>query len=271
MAIIITNPPGSGGGGGGPVAWADVTSKPATFPPESHSHPTSDVTGLDAALAAKQDTLTAGTNITIVGGVIAADTPAWDDVTDKPAEFPAEAHTHDTSDIDDFSLDAPPANRDTLFWNESLNKWVNDAITLSDLGDTTEITGSDNDFLVYKTGDEWTNRTAAEARSDIGLATGGILVEYDEPVDGTKVIAQYMPFAGTINSFVHATASGTVSVTIKINGTNVTGLVTSASSSVETNATATAANTFTVGDTISIEFASAASPVDFRGTLIYTR
>ena len=42
----------SGSGGGGAVAWGDVTGKPATFPPEAHTHVIADVTGLAAALAA---------------------------------------------------------------------------------------------------------------------------------------------------------------------------------------------------------------------------
>lgn len=42
-----------GTGGGGAVAWADITGKPATFPPEAHTNAMSDVTGLDAALAGK--------------------------------------------------------------------------------------------------------------------------------------------------------------------------------------------------------------------------
>lgn len=33
------------------VAWADVTGKPSTFTPSAHTHPTSEVTGLDTALA----------------------------------------------------------------------------------------------------------------------------------------------------------------------------------------------------------------------------
>lgn len=36
--------------------WADVTGKPTTFPPVTHSHTTADVSGLDAALAGKSDT-----------------------------------------------------------------------------------------------------------------------------------------------------------------------------------------------------------------------
>jgi hypothetical protein len=38
------------------VDWADVLNKPATFTPSSHTHPTSDVTGLDTALAGKAST-----------------------------------------------------------------------------------------------------------------------------------------------------------------------------------------------------------------------
>ena len=36
-------------------SWADVSGKPATFPPASHSHPVSDVSGLFTALAGKAD------------------------------------------------------------------------------------------------------------------------------------------------------------------------------------------------------------------------
>lgn len=50
-------------GGGGSVAWADVTGKPATFPPEAHAH-------------------------------------AWADLTSGvPATFPPEAHTHAAADV----------------------------------------------------------------------------------------------------------------------------------------------------------------------------
>ena len=35
------------------VAWTGVTGKPSSFTPAAHTHPTSEVTGLDAALAAK--------------------------------------------------------------------------------------------------------------------------------------------------------------------------------------------------------------------------
>ncbi len=58
---IITD---AGGVGGGSTAWADITGKPSTFAPSSHTHPTSEVTGLDTALAGKQPLATVLTNTT---------------------------------------------------------------------------------------------------------------------------------------------------------------------------------------------------------------
>jgi hypothetical protein len=49
----VAMPPPVEGGGGGSSDWADITGKPATFPPSTHSHETGEVTGLDAALAGK--------------------------------------------------------------------------------------------------------------------------------------------------------------------------------------------------------------------------
>jgi hypothetical protein len=48
-------------GGGGAVAWADITGKPTTFAPSAHTHATSEVTGLDTALAGKASTAVATT------------------------------------------------------------------------------------------------------------------------------------------------------------------------------------------------------------------
>jgi hypothetical protein len=43
----------SEGGGGGASTWDELTDKPTEFPPEAHTHPQSEVTGLVSALAAK--------------------------------------------------------------------------------------------------------------------------------------------------------------------------------------------------------------------------
>lgn len=48
---------GVGGGTAGNVDWSDVQNKPETFPPSAHTHPTSDVTGLDTKLEAINQTL----------------------------------------------------------------------------------------------------------------------------------------------------------------------------------------------------------------------
>ena len=40
----------AGGGIGGSVTWNDVTGKPATFPPSAHTHPISEVVGLQTLL-----------------------------------------------------------------------------------------------------------------------------------------------------------------------------------------------------------------------------
>lgn len=40
----------AGSTGSGPVAWNDVTGKPATFPPSAHTHPISEVVGLQTLL-----------------------------------------------------------------------------------------------------------------------------------------------------------------------------------------------------------------------------
>ena len=78
--------PDTGGGGGGPtsVTWSDVTGKPSTFPPSSHTHSISDVTGLQTALDGKSSI---------------SHTHAWGDITGKPATFTPTAHSHVIADV----------------------------------------------------------------------------------------------------------------------------------------------------------------------------
>lgn len=58
-------------GNGGDPAWTDITGKPSTFPPSTHTHAESDVTGLVAALADK------------------VDSPVeWEEIDGKPDTFP---------------------------------------------------------------------------------------------------------------------------------------------------------------------------------------
>lgn len=43
-----------GGGDSSPVAWGDVTGKPSTFEPATHTHTIADITGLEVRLAAAE-------------------------------------------------------------------------------------------------------------------------------------------------------------------------------------------------------------------------
>jgi roadblock/LC7 domain-containing protein len=66
--------PGTGNGGtgpSGPVAWDDVTGKPATFPPSAHTHTIAQVVDLQTSLDAKAPT-THGHTTAQVGGLDAA-------------------------------------------------------------------------------------------------------------------------------------------------------------------------------------------------------
>lgn len=60
-----------GGGGGGPVNWDDIQDKPTSFPPSSHTHSISDVSGLQNALDGKANTSHTH-NISDISGLQAA-------------------------------------------------------------------------------------------------------------------------------------------------------------------------------------------------------
>ena len=96
-------------------AWDDVTGKPTEFPPEAHTHGQDEVDGLELRLEAIEDSITSG------GGFVDAPNDgklygrqseawaevvipdggasSWNDLTDKPAEFPPSDHTHEIDDV----------------------------------------------------------------------------------------------------------------------------------------------------------------------------
>jgi hypothetical protein len=53
---VVPDPGGGDPGDPGDVTWASIVGKPSTFPPSTHSHPISGVTGLQAALDGKSAT-----------------------------------------------------------------------------------------------------------------------------------------------------------------------------------------------------------------------
>lgn len=48
IKISATGGSSTGGSSGGSVSWSDVTNKPSTFTPSSHTHPASEISGLDS-------------------------------------------------------------------------------------------------------------------------------------------------------------------------------------------------------------------------------
>jgi hypothetical protein len=83
------------GGGGGVSSWNDLTDKPSTFPPATHTHPLSELT---------QSSATSGQVVTWSGTAWVPQTPtgggvtSYNDLTDVPSTFTPDAHTHEIAD-----------------------------------------------------------------------------------------------------------------------------------------------------------------------------
>lgn len=73
--------------------WATLRGKPASFPPSSHTHPWSDITGKPTQFA---------TDWSLIANVPASFPSTWATVSGKPSTFPPSAHTHVKADITDF-------------------------------------------------------------------------------------------------------------------------------------------------------------------------
>lgn len=106
LPILVTV--SGGGGGGGSTAWADITGKPATFPPSTHSHAIGDTTGLQTALDGKAASShshaigdTTGLQTALDGKASASHTHAQGDVTGLTSALAGKAaatHTHVIAD-----------------------------------------------------------------------------------------------------------------------------------------------------------------------------
>jgi hypothetical protein len=88
----------------------------------------------------------------------------------------------------------------------------------------------------------------------------------------TYPLDTYAPFGYTVtNVYQIQTSSGTVTASLKINGTNITGLGSISVSSTPQNVTATAANVVSIGNALSLVLSSPSSPVNLQFTLAATR
>lgn len=123
--------------------------------------------------------------------------------------------------------------------------------------------------------------TVNEANNEITVTTGVTsgfvqgLIETKQgtffsatPSNDTITLIAYSLFALTINQlFSLATVSGTIDLTFKINGVNVTGLTSITANSVSQDVIATANNVIAVGDKIELILSGNSSAVDLEFTL----
>lgn len=102
----ITNKPATFPPSAHTHAWADITGKPTTFPPESHSHSWTEITSKPTTFApsAHSHAISDVTNLqaTLDGKASTSHSHSWSEITSKPSTFTPSAHTHTVSDLTNF-------------------------------------------------------------------------------------------------------------------------------------------------------------------------
>lgn len=85
--------------------WAELQGKPTKFPPESHKHKITDVTGLQGVLDEKT------TKAYVDGKIRSLPKPAtsWSEIAGKPSDFRPKSHTHSIREVS--GLDAALQNK----------------------------------------------------------------------------------------------------------------------------------------------------------------
>ena len=107
------------------VAWNNVSGKPSSFTPSSHTHSISQVTGRGKLTftGAATGTYDGSGNLTInipTGGG-EADSVAWNNITGKPSTFTPAAHTHGSDDVTALTGYSEGSSTTTLSASMSLN------------------------------------------------------------------------------------------------------------------------------------------------------
>lgn len=117
------------------------------------------------------------------------------------------------------------------------------------------------------TNKSWVSSAVASASGAVDQIDGHL----ETPTNKTYTLRYKAKYAATINSLDLVTASGTCTVAVTINGTNVTGLSSVSGSIVTTSATASGANSVSVGDRISLVITNNSTAVDLVFSLKLTR
>lgn len=108
--------------------------------------------------------------------------------------------------------------------------------------------------------------TTASAVGNLGLDTEVICGQIETPATGQYVLDQRAAYPFTVEWISYQTVSGQAQITGKIDGTNITGIVSAAADTTEAAATAGGANTVAVGQTLRLDISS----VSGAGKLSFT-
>lgn len=177
------------------VGWGDVTGKPTTFPPQSHTHSAADITSGTIATAR----LGAGTasSSTFLRGDQTWSSVGWADVTGKPTAFPPTNHSHLLTDLDSGGASTGQA----LVWNGT--QWAPATISGGGGGGSSSATG----YVMV-----------LPATCQMGAASTGLVLPtsgYPTPVciQGSNVTTAALDFADTESQSVQGQLilAGTVS------------------------------------------------------------
>ena len=110
--LIESNSGGGEGGSGGVSSWNDLTDKPTTFTPSSHTHTKADITNFPTSLPASD----------VYSWAKASSKPSysWTEITSKPTSFTPSSHTHTKADITNFPTSLPAS--DVYSWAKASSK-----------------------------------------------------------------------------------------------------------------------------------------------------
>lgn len=160
------------GGGGGAPSWSDITGKPSTFPPSSHTHTTSDISDIDTAIES----------------AIASSSAVSDIEDDVAALSSAVADKADASSVEALSS-AVDAVEDSVAALSSAVEDIEDAVVIADTStaglvkpDGTTITVDANGVISASggSGTEITYGTSDLIDGTTPLATGVLYCYYTE-------------------------------------------------------------------------------------------
>lgn len=237
---------GFGGGGGGDPVWGDITGT------------LSSQTDLQAALDAKVGTTG---NETVAGIKTLSSAPIISALTASKPVF------SDGSKALTSTGTMPVANGGTNS-TTSLNNNRVMVSSSSAIVEATAITASralvsdSNGIPVHS------NITTTQLNASlVEVFTGHI----EAGSDKIYTLDEYAAYGYTINTLITKMVSGTCTISIKINGTNVTSISAHSATSSQVTSTASGANTVAAGDRVTMVLASSSSPVDLAFTLKVTR